>query len=101
MIGHKHQDRAGGGSQNTVGIDPRNGRVTEGVEYPSPHDGTNDAKEQVAQDPLTPLVDQHAADESANGADDDPSEDAHARFFRSWPFSALLFFDTSARCARS
>src|SRR5204862_5206764 len=25
----------------------------------------------------------------------------HARLFRSWAFSALLFFDRSARCARS
>jgi hypothetical protein len=74
VVNQEDYDGAHNRDQETVNIQPGYVRHAEGAEQPPAHDRADDSENDIQEHALTGLIDDFAADESGNQAQNDPSD---------------------------
>src|SRR4051812_34566239 len=77
VIGPEHDDGTDYGHDQTPDVETRDAGRTEGAEDQTANDGADDAQHDIHDHALAGLVDDLAADEAGDKAENDPADNAH------------------------
>ncbi len=79
MIDDEDQNRSDRGYKNAVEIKSCNGGLSKEREYVTSHEGADNAERNIQQDALSAFVNDFAANEACNEAENKPGKDRHMK----------------------